>query len=377
MKFIATTGYALEGVLNRELKSLNMNVLDVSTSRVVFEGDHIDGCRASIMLRSAGRIMLQVGSFNAMTFDELFDGTYSIQWERIVEEGVSVAVVARSVNSALFSQRTIQSIVQKAVFKRICDKRRVRFVQGQPKYNIDVLIHKNNVSISIGLVGDPLHRRGYRVLNPEAALRETLAASLVLLSGWKFDRPLHDPFCGSGTILVEAALLARNIGPGINRKYLYQAIPWWPKSAHDEAYAQCRDEEYRGELPPITGGDIDDNVLSMAKTHIKKAKVSGDIIVRNEKVKNMELNGERGHIITNPPYGERLSSKEALYKTYSEFAEAYRKYPGYSCHIITSYEKTQVLFNRRADKKRKLYNGNIQTFYYQFFGRLPDRILKE
>ena len=371
MKFIATTGYSLEGVLNRELKALDMNVLDVATSRVMFEGDHIDGCRASIMLRSAGRVLLQVGSFTAMTFDELFDGTYSIQWERIVEEGVSVKVVARSVNSALFSQRTIQSIVQKSIFKRICDKRRTRFVQGQPKYHVDVLIHKNIVSISIDLVGQPLHMRGYRVLNSDAALRETLAASLVLLSGWKFDRPLHDPFCGSGTILAEAALLARNIGPGINRKFLYQTIPWWPKAACEKAYEQCKDEEFRDKLPPITGADIDERVLSMAKTHIKKAKVAGDISLRVEKVKDMELVGERGHIITNPPYGERLSSKELLYTMYSEFAQAYKPKPGYSCHIITTYEKTQPIFGRTADKKRKLYNGNIQAIYYQFFGRLP------
>ena len=370
MKFIATTGYSLEGVLNRELKTLGMNVLDVSTSRVMFEGDHIDGCRASIMLRSAGRVLLQVSNFSAMTFDELFDGAYSIQWERIVEEGVSVKVVARSVNSALFSQRTIQSIVQKAIFKRICDKRRIRFIQGQPKYNVDVLIHKNVVSISIDLVGKPLHMRGYRVLNSDAAIRETLAASLVLLSGWKFDRPLHDPFCGSGTILVEAALLARNIGPGINRKFFYNDIPWWPKSACEKAKEQCRDEEYRGELPPITGADIDESVLSMAKTHLKKARLTNDISLRVENVKNMTLNRDRGHIITNPPYGERLSNKNAIFTTYTDFADAYRQKPGYSCHVITSYEKTQSIFGRKADRKRKLYNGNIQTFYYQFFGRL-------
>ena len=369
MKFIATTGYSLEGVLNREIKSLGMNVLDVATSRVTFEGDHVDGCRASIMLRSAGRILLQVGEFTAMTFDELFDGTYKIQWERIIEEGVSAAVNARSVNSALFSQRTIQSIVQKAIFKRICDKRRVRFVQGEIKYHVDVLVHKNVVSIAIDLVGKPLHMRGYRVLNPEAALRETLAASLVLLSGWKFDRPVYDPFCGSGTILIEAALLARNIGPGINRRFLYQAIPWWPKEAYENAYERSKDEEFRGEIPPITGGDVDDRVLLMAKTHIKKSKTSGDVIVRNENVKHMALEGDRGHIITNPPYGERMSTKEALHTTYSDFAAAYRNYPGYSCHVITSYEPTQSIFGRKADKKRKLYNGKIQTFYYQFFGK--------
>lgn len=369
MKFIATTGYSLEGVLNRELKALGMNVLDVATSRVMFEGDHIDGCRACTMLRSAGRILLQVGSFRAVNFDELFDGTYAIQWERIVEEGVSAAVVARSVNSALFSQRTIQSIVQKAVFKRICDKRKVRFVQGQTKYHIDVLIHKDIVSISIDLVGKPLHMRGYRVLNPEAAVRETLAASMVLLSGWKFDRPLHDPFCGSGTILVEAAMLARNIGPGMNREFLYNSIPWWPKGACEKAREQCRDEEYRGELPPITGADIDDGTLRMAKTHIKKANVAGDITFRNEDVKDMTLNGDRGHIITNPPYGERMSSKKDIIGMYKDFADSYAKYQGYSCHVITSYEKMENIFGRNADKKRKLYNGNLQTIFYQFYGK--------
>ncbi|MBN2880230.1 MAG: class I SAM-dependent RNA methyltransferase [Clostridia bacterium] len=371
MKFIATTGYSLEGVLNRELKSLGMNVLDVSTSRVMFEGDHEDGCRASLMLRSAGRILLQVASFEAMNFDELFDGTYSVQWERIIEEGVSATVVARSVNSSLFSQKTIQSIVQKAVFKRICDKRRIRYVNGEPKYHIDVLIHKNIVSISIDLVGAPLHKRGYRVLNPEAALRETLAASLVLLSGWKFDRPLHDPFCGSGTILIEAALLARNIGPGMNRKFFYQDIPWWPNASCKTAKERCKDEEYRGELPPITGGDIDERALLMAVTHIKKAKVAGDVQVRTEKAKNMQLVGDRGHIITNPPYGERMANKDMLHTMYSEFAQACRRYPGYSCHIITSYEQTQPIFGRKADKKRKLYNSNLETIYYQFFGSLP------
>lgn len=370
MKFIATTGYSLEGVLNRELKALDIEVLDVATSRVRFKGSHTDGCRACIMLRSAGRILLEVANFEALTFDELFDSTYAVQWERIVEEGTTVSVVSRSINSALFSQRTIQSIVQKAVFKRICDKRKVRFVQGEPKYHIDVYIHKNVVSISIDLVGKPLHRRGYRVLNSDAALRETLAASLVLLSGWRYDRPFHDPFCGSGTILVEAALLARNIGPGINRKFHAQDIPWWPKASWEKAIEQSKDEEFRGELPPITGGDINAKVLNMARTHIKKANVANDISVRLEDVKDMQLNKERGHIITNPPYGERLSSKEELFRMYTDFGDAYKKKPGYSCHVITSYEQIQSLFGRRADKKRKLYNGNLQAVYYQFFGKL-------
>ncbi len=248
MKFIATTGYALEGVLNREFKTLDINVLDVATSRVKFEGDHFDACRASYMLRSAGKVMLEVADFTAKTFDELFDGIYDVQWERIIEEGTSCKVNARSVNSSLFSQRTIQSIVQKSIFKRICDKRRVRYVQGQPKYDIIVFIHKDRVSVCVDLVGNPLHMRGYRVLNPEAAIRETLAASMVMLSGWRYDRPLHDPFCGSGTILIEATMLARNIGPGMNRKFAAQDFPWWPKDSWRLAKEKCRDEQYRGDF---------------------------------------------------------------------------------------------------------------------------------
>lgn len=369
MKFIATTGYGLEGTLNRELKALNMTVLDVSTSRVQFEGKHIDGCRASMMLRSAGRVLVEVGSFEAITFDQLFDGTYNIPWDKIVEKGSGTRVVARSVNSKLYAQRSIQSIVQKAIYKRVCDRQKIRAVYGPQKYYVDVLIHKDHVSISVDIVGDPLHKRGYRVLNPEAALRETLAASLVLLSGWRYDREFHDPFCGSGTICVEAAMAARNIGPGMKRKFAAQNFPWWPKDSWRMAKEQCRDEENRGPIPAITGGDINGDVLEMARTHARKAGVTKDIEFKKIHVSNMHLAQPQGHIITNPPYGKRLMNDDDLSVLYQKFANAYAQYPGFSCHVITSYDQIEKDFGRRADKKRKLYNGNLETVFYQFYGK--------
>lgn len=369
MKFIATCGYSLEGTLNRELKALNMKVLDVATSRVLFEGEHADGCRAALMLRSAGRLMIQLKAFKAAEFDELFDGIYSLPWEKFIEKGTTTRVVARSVNSKLYSQRTVQSVVQKAIYKKICDKRRISSVYGQTKYLIDVLIHKDIVSLSLDMVGDPLHKRGYRVLNSEAALRETSSASLVLMSGWKYDRALHDPFCGSGTILIEAALAARNMAPGINRKFAAESFPWWSQDIWAQERQRCKDEVNREKLPPITGGDINSEVLSMAITHIKRAGVAGDIIIKKVDVADMTLMSGRGHIITNPPYGKRLMKGKDLDALYQNFSNSYEKYKGYSCHVITSYDKIERCFKRKADKTRKLYNGNLQTVFYQFYGK--------
>ena len=297
MKFIATTAYGLEGALSREMKALDFKHIEVDTSRVTFEGDLADGCRANLMLRSAGRVRIEVGSIKAETFDELHDGVYAMPWEDFVERGFTVTVTARSVRSKLHAEPSIQSVAHKAICRRLCEKYKVSKLVGKSKYAIEVHLYKDRAVLSLDTSGQPLHMRGYRVLNPEAALRETLAGALVTFSGWRYDWPMVDPFCGSGTICVEAAMAARNMPPGGNREFIGEKFRWWDKAIWEQQREKALDEINWEPLPPIRGFDNDPKVLSMAKTHARKASVSEDITWAEADATTMQLEEERGHIL--------------------------------------------------------------------------------
>ena len=246
MKFIATTGFGMDGALSRELKILGYKA-QIETSRAMIEGDLNDGAYLNLMLRTAGSVKLVIGEFSARTYDELFGNIEKIPWQDYIERGADIKINARAVNGVLYSLRDIQSITQKAVYVKLENIYKVRRITGAVKYEIDVHVHKAQVSVSINTSGSPLHIRGYRVLNPEAALRETLAAALVIYSSWKGDWKLYDPMCGSGTICVEAAMFARNMAPGINRNFAAESFPWWDKKIWQQARKKCLDEQ----LPEI------------------------------------------------------------------------------------------------------------------------------
>ena len=363
MKFIATTGYNMEGALSRELKQLGYKA-DIQTSRAVIEGDLADGAYLNLMLRTAGSVKLVISEFNARSYDELFDKIKGIHWQDYIERGANLKVVARAAKGVLYSLRDIQSVTQKAVYVKLMDRYNVHRISGPVKYTIDVHIHKARVTVSINTSGRPLHMRGYRVLNPEAALRETLAAALVIYSSWKGDWKLYDPMCGSGTICVEAAMAARNMAPGINRTFAGEGFPWWDKKIWDSVRQRCKDG-VREQSAEIIGSDINKKALSMAKTHARKAGVQSGIKFFDKDARTLKITDPKGHIICNPPYGIRLGDEKQMPMFYGSVFKVLP--PDWSWHILSARDDVENLAGRRADKKRRLYNGRIECCYYEFF----------
>ncbi len=364
MKFIATTGFGMDGALSRELKTLGYKA-QIQTSRAIIEGDLSDGAYLNLMLRTAGSVKLIVGEFNARTYDELFDNIQKISWQDYIERGANLKVNARAVNGVLYSLRDIQSITQKAVSVKLEDVYKVRRITGAVKYEIEVHVHKARVTVSINTSGRPLHIRGYRVLNPDAALRETLAAALVIYSSWKGDWKLYDPMCGSGTICVEAAMFARNMAPGINRSFAAESFPWWGDKVWEDARQKCIDEQISSGTLDIIGSDIDKKVLSMANTHARKAGVQDDIKFFEKDVRNLKILDEKGHIISNPPYGIRLGDEKEMPAFYESFFKALPLH--WSWHILSARDDVERLAKRKADKKRRLFNGSLECNYFEFF----------
>jgi len=366
MKFIATTGYGMDGALSRELKKLGYKA-EIQTSRAIIDGSLEDGAYLNLMLRTAGSVKLVVGEFSARSYDELFDKIKKIDWQDYIERGANLKVNARAVKGVLYSLRDLQSITQKAVCTKLMDKYNVHRIVGAVKYAIDVHVHKAKVTVSINTSGKPLHMRGYRVLNPEAAIRETLAAALVIYSSWQGDWKLYDPMCGSGTICVEAAMFARNMAPGMNRTFAGEGFPWWDDKIWKLARQKCLDEQLPEKKAEIIGSDIDTRVLSMAKTHARKAGVQNDIKLFNKDVRKLQINDAKGHIICNPPYGIRLGDEKQMPLFYGSFFKALPTQ--WSWHILSAREDVENLARRKADKKRILYNGNLECRYYEFFGK--------
>ncbi len=364
MKFIATTGYNMEGALSRELKSLGYKA-EVQTSRAIIEGDLNDGAYLNLMLRTAGSVKLIVGEFNARSYDDLFDKIKKIQWQDYIEHGANLKVNARAVKGVLYSLRDIQSITQKAVCVRLEQAYKVRRITGPVKYSVDVHVHKAKVTVSINTSGRPLHMRGYRVLNPEAALRETLAAALVIYSTWKGDWKLYDPMCGSGTICVEAAMFAKNMAPGINRTFAAESFPWWDQKIWKTVRQRCIDEQKNDINLDIIGSDIDRKVLSMANTHARKAGVENDIKFFNKDVRKLKIVDPHGHIVSNPPYGVRLGNDKEMPSFYKSFFKALPEQ--WSWHILSARDDVEYLAGRKANKKRMLYNGSLECNYFEFY----------
>lgn len=371
MKFIATTGFGMDGALSRELKNLGYKA-DVQTTRAIFEGDLKDAAYANLMLRTAGCVRLVVGEFEAESYNQLFDNIKEIPWQDYIEKGANLKVNARHVNGVLYSVPDIQSITQKAIYTKLGKIYNSKVITGAIKYSIEVHVHKKRVMVSIDTSGRPLHMRGYRVLNPTAALRETLAAALVIYSSWQGDWKLYDPMCGSGTICVEAAMFARNMPPGGNRSFAAENFPWWDQSIWSEVRQKCKDEtKPEGELE-ILGSDKDRRVLRMAETHARRAGVFKDIKFFEKDATKINITDPHGHIICNPPYGIRLGDSERMPQLYRDFFEALPQ--SWSWHIISSRDDVENCAYRKASKKRKMYNGKLACRYYEFFRRKVDNV---
>lgn len=379
MRFIAPCHFGLEAVLKREIENLGCEIIRVDDGRILFKGDDSTAARANVFLRSAERVMVLVDEFTAESFDELFEGTKKIQWEEYLPEDAKFWVAkASSVRSTLHSPSDIQSIMKKAIVSRLSQAYgRSWFDEDGASYPLRVTIRKNLVTVGIDTSGMSLHKRGYRVSPVIAPISETLAAALIRLSPWRGDRILVDPFCGSGTIPIEAAMMAANIAPGKKREFLAES---WDSIIRLNTWQEARDEAAAGENLniecDIQGYDIDPRAVKFARENAAACGVSDLIHFQARAVKDLRHPGKYGFIITNPPYGERLEERKALPELYHEIGEAYRRLDSWSMYLITSYDQTEHDIGRRADKNRKIYNGMLKTYVYQYLGPKPPRKIK-
>ena len=376
IELIAPCHFGLEAVLKREIYDLGYEIASVEDGRVSFYGDMEAICRANIFLRTAERILLKVGSFKAETFDELFERTKEIPWEKYIpKDGKFWVTKAASVKSKLFSPSDIQSIMKKAMVNRMKSHYHVEwFEETGASYPVRVFLMKDIVTVGIDTSGVSLHKRGYRQLSSKAPITETLAAALIMLTPWRKDRILVDPFCGCGTFPIEAAMIAANIAPGMNRSFL--AEEWdnlIPKKAWYDAVDEANEMIDDDIEVDIQGYDIDGEVLRAARENAKEAGVDYLIHFQERAVKDLRHPKKYGFIITNPPYGERLEDKATLPGIYSQFGESFKMLDSWSAYMITSYEDTERYFGRKADKNRKIYNGMLKTYFYQFSGPKPPK----
>ncbi|MBQ7433125.1 MAG: class I SAM-dependent RNA methyltransferase [Lachnospiraceae bacterium] len=376
LELIAPCHFGLEAVLKREITELGYEISQVEDGRVTFIGDAEAICRANINLRTAERVLVKVGSFRAVTFDELFEGTKALNWGRFLpKDGRFWVTKASSVKSKLFSPSDIQSIMKKAMVEKLKKVYGTTvFPETGAAYPVRVFLMKDEVTVAIDSTGDSLHKRGYRPYTAKAPISETLAAALIMLTPWNKDRILVDPFCGSGTIPIEAAMMAAHMAPGVNRSFL--AEQWTnliPKKLWYEAVNEAMDLVDDSVSVDIQGYDIDGDVIRYARENAKLAGVDHLIHFQQRPVSELSHPKKYGFIICNPPYGERLEEKQALPALYREFGTRFAALDAWSAYVITSYEETERYFGRKADKNRKIYNGMIKTYYYQFLGPKPPK----
>lgn len=375
-ELIAPCHFGLEAVLKREIQDLGYEVIRVEDGRVTFSGDADAVCRANIFLRTAERILIKVGSFHAETFEELFQNTRALEWERFLpENGKFWVAKAASVKSKLFSPSDIQSIMKKAIVERLKGVYRVSwFPEDGDSFPIRVFLMKDEVTAALDTTGESLHKRGYRKLTAKAPIAENLAAALILLTPWKGDRILVDPFCGSGTFPIEAAMMAARMAPGMNREFTAEA---WNHVIEKKSWYRAMDEAFDlvddGAETDIQGYDIDDHMVSIARENARLAGVDHLIHFQTRPVSQLSHPKKYGFIITNPPYGERLEEKKDLPALYRTLGQRFAALDSWSLYLITSYENAEQDIGRKADKNRKIYNGMMKTYFYRFQGPRPPR----
>lgn len=368
--------FGLEAVLKREIYDLGYEITKVEDGRVTFEGDEEAVCRANIFLRTAERVMIQVGRFKATTFEELFQGIKNLPWEEYIpEDGKFWVKKASSINSKLFSPSDIQSIAKKAMVERMKQNyHKEWFKEDGASYPVRIFLLKDEVTVALDTSGDSLHKRGYRTMTSKAPLTETLAASLIMLTPWRKDRILVDPFCGSGTFPIEAAMIAANIAPGMNRDFTAEE---WTNMIDRKLWYECvKEAEDMIDTTvkvDIQGYDIDGDVIKAARENAKRAGVEHMIHFQQRAVADLSHPKKYGFIITNPPYGERLEDKADLPALYTQIGQAYQRLDSWSMFLITSYTDTEKYIGRKADKNRKIYNGMLKTYFYQFLGPKPPK----
>ncbi len=376
MELVVPCHFGLEAVLKREITDLGYEISKVEDGRVTFFGDEDAVCRANIFLRTAERVLIKVGSFHAETFDELFECTKDLPWEEYIpRNGKFWVTKAASVKSKLFSPSDIQSIMKKAMVKRLGEAYGISWIdEDGESFPVRVFLYKNEVTVSLDTTGESLHKRGYRKLTAKAPIAENLGAALLLLTPWNKDRILVDPFCGSGTFPIEAAMMAANIAPGMNRSF--RAFDWKhliPSKMWYNCLDEAAEEVDMNVETDIQGYDIDPEMIKIARANARLAGVEELIHFQVRPLEQLSSSKKYGFIITNPPYGERIEEKKNLPALYHMIGERYRSLDSWSMYLITSYENAQKDIGRDADKNRKLYNGMLKTYFYQYLGPKPPK----
>ena len=380
IELVTPCHFGLEAVLKKEILDLGYEIVRVEDGRVTFAGDEDAICRANIFLRTAERILLKVGQLHAVTFDELFEGIKALPWENYIpSDGKFWVAKASSVKSKLFSPSDIQSIVKKAIVERLKGVYSLQwFPETGAEYPIRISFMKDEAVVCLDTTGLSLHKRGYRTMVSKAPIKETLAAALLMLTPWHKDRILVDPFCGSGTFPIEAAMMAANIAPGMNRSFTaekwtnFVGRKYW-YGAIDEANDLVDDQIETD----IQGYDIDGDIIKAARQNAREAGVDHLIHFQQRPLSELSHPKKYGFIVSNPPYGERLEEKSHLPALYTEIGDRFRELDSWSMYLITSYEDAEKYIGKKADKNRKIYNGMLKTYYYQFLGPKPPKMNRQ
>lgn len=374
IELVAAAAFGLESVVAREIKNLGYQQVEVQNGRVIFITNEEGICRSNIWLRCADRIGVRIGEFEARTFEELFQQTKALPWEEWLPVEACFPVTGKSVKSQLYSVPDCQAIVKKAIVEKLKETYGLEwFPETGPLYPVQVSLLKDTVTLTIDTTGKGLNKRGYRELAGEAPLKETLAAAMVYLSFWKADRALIDPFCGTGTIPIEAAFIAQNRAPGLKRSFAAESWPNIPRQLWKKAREEAEDLWQKDITLHIYGSDIDPKALKLARIHTLEAGLEGKIFFQRLPVREVRSRFSYGHLITNPPYGQRLGGSSEVEQLYRELGEVFNSLENWSLHLLTALSRPERFIGRRWDRSRKLYNGRIECHYYQFFGPKPPK----
>lgn len=371
IKIVVNMNFGLESVVKRELLDLGYEKLEVSDGQIKFDGDLRDIAILNLRLRSAERVFIEIASFEALSFEELFDNVYAIDWENIISEEGNFIVQGRSAKSKLFSVSDCQRITEKAIIKKLQKTYKIDyFEKSKERYKLEVILYKDVARILLDTSGSGLHKRGYRAASYKAPISETLAAGLIQLSFWNDSRVFWDPFCGSGTLAIEAAMIGKNIAPGLSRKFDFEEFIFMDKAIMKEEKVKCYQEiDYDKELE-IYGTDISRQAIEIAKSNAEILGLENDIKFFVKDIRDLDLAGDYGVIVTNPPYGVRIGGDD-LADLEKELGKLYKENPTWSLFAISADEKFEKNFGKKANRNRKLYNGRIKTYYYQYHGPMP------
>jgi putative N6-adenine-specific DNA methylase len=374
LQLIATTAMGVESLAANEVRNLGFENVTVENGKITYEADELGICRSNLWLRTADRVKIKVGEFNALSFDELFEQTKALPWAEFLPENAEFPVIGKSVKSKLYSVPDCQAIVKKAVVESLKQTYgQSWFNEDGPLYRIQVAIHKDVATITLDTSGTGLHKRGYRYYHNETPLKETLASTLIMLTNWTPDRPFVDPFCGSGTLPIEAAMIGQNIAPGFNRHFASEEWEWIGKDVWQRADEEAEDLANYDRPLEILGTDIDHQNIELAENNAQEIGLGDDISFKQMQVKDFTSKQEYGCIVGNPPYGERVGDKEAAEQIYRDMGQAFRFLDTWSIYMLTSHPDFEKLYGKKSTKKRKLYNGHIQTNYYQYWGPRPPK----